>query len=78
MNRNALIQASTPRMGPAETLQLYRLNVVVIEYILHGWLKSPFNIPLKAYDRDGLEIYYRSIYSVILASTRLFEVSNHD
>ena len=59
MSGNALIQALTPRMGPVETLQLYRLSVVVIEYILHGWLKSPFNIPLKAYDRYGLEIYYR-------------------
>ena len=59
MNGNALIQASTPQMGPAEALQLYRLSAVVIEYILHGWLKSPFNIPLKAYDRYGLEIYYR-------------------
>ena len=57
MNGNALIQASTP--GACGNLQLYRLSVVVIECILHGWLKSPFNIPLKAHDWYGLEIYYR-------------------
>ena len=71
VNGNALIQASTLRMEPAETVQLYRLSTVVIEYILHGWLKSPSDVPFKAHKLVRL----RNLLQVNLLSNPVFNTS---